>query len=154
MINIIQKSILEVETKYIAHQTNCVSKNAKGLAKAIFDKFPYANSYAGRESQDIPGKIKIFGSDNDRFVINMMGQIFPGKPKFLNDCSKSREKFFHKCLIKIAKIENLESIAFPSGIGCGLAGGNWNYYYNTLVNFEKFVEKNNVKVYICEIKKE
>lgn len=152
MIEIINKSILEINTKYIAHQTNCTSKYAKGLAKSIFDVFPYANSYAGRTFSDLPGNIQIFGSNNDRLIINMMGQIFPGKPTFSGpDSLKNRQIYFHKCLIKIAKIKDLDSISFPFGIGCGLAGGEWDYYYNTIVNFKKFVEKNQVKVVFCKI---
>ena len=51
--------------------------------------------------------------------------------------------------MKIAKIPNLESIAFPWRIGCGLAGGNWEWYLGTLKNFADHVEeKQGAKVII------
>ena len=82
----------------------------------------------------------------------MFGQYYPGNPKYPEskiDGIKAREKYFHKCLMEIAKIDNLESLAFPFGIGCGAAGGNWEYYLGTLKNFTKYVEeKQGAKVYI------
>ena len=46
----------------------------------------------------------------------MFGQYYPGNPKYPEskiDGIKAREKYFHKCLMEIAKIDNLESLAFP-----------------------------------------
>ena len=42
MIPIINQSILEANTKYIAHQCNCITSHSAGIAKRIFDKYPYA----------------------------------------------------------------------------------------------------------------
>jgi O-acetyl-ADP-ribose deacetylase (regulator of RNase III) len=153
MIEIITGSIIDSKEKYIAHQCNCVTKNSTGTAKAIFDAFPFANSYENREEPDTVGTIKIFGNGVDnRYVINMFAQHYPGRPKFPTsklDGTKAREEYFHKCLIKISKIPDLESIAFPWKIGCNLGGGDWEYYFGTLKNFERFVnEKFETKVVI------
>ena len=43
---------------FIGHQCNCVTKDAKGLAKQIFDAFPWANDYC---TDRIPGTIKVYG---------------------------------------------------------------------------------------------
>lgn len=83
----------------------------------MFDKFPYADVYSNRTNPDIPGTISIKGNGVlERYIINLFGQYYPGSPKYPNsdlDGTKTREKYFHKCLLEIAKIKNLDSIAFP-----------------------------------------
>jgi O-acetyl-ADP-ribose deacetylase (regulator of RNase III) len=145
MIEIVTGDLLDSKEKYIAHQCNCLTQKSAGTAKAIFDKYPHANTYADRVDPDILGSIKILGDGiEDRFVINMFAQYYPGKPKYPNsekDGLLSREKYFHKCLMKIAKLSDLESIAFPWKIGCNLGGGAWDHYLGTLTNFANYVEE-------------
>ena len=50
-----------------------------------------------------------------------------GKPDSLED----RYDYFIECLQKIAELNPI-SIAIPYKIGCGLAGGRWEQYYNAL----------------------
>jgi O-acetyl-ADP-ribose deacetylase (regulator of RNase III) len=157
MIEIITGDLLEAKEKYICHQTNCISTNgASGIAKAIFDKYPYANCYSSRTETSKPGAIDIRGNGQDQImIINLHAQYYPGKPKYPHstlDGIEIREKYFHKCLLRIAKIENLQSIAFPWRIGCGLAGGIWEHYLGTLTNFAHYVEKSQgAKVVIYRI---
>lgn len=143
MIEIITGDLLEAKEKYVAHQANCVSQKSMGLAKKIFDKFPHSNIYSAREIPDKPGSIYISGDGLEKkFIIHMFGQYYPGKPKYIDsalDGSLIREKYFYKCLVKMSKISNLESVAFPWRIGCGLGGGIWEHYLGTLTNFAEFV---------------
>lgn len=148
MITIINGNILEAKEKYIGHQSNSVSNYAAGLAYSIFQKFPYANVYSHRpypyvaKGDDLPGHIIIRGNGKSkRFIVSLGGQYFPGAPneKSLLDSSIVREGYFWQCLKQIAKIEELESIALPVGIGCGLAKGNWNHYMKMIENFDKIV---------------
>lgn len=143
MLNIKTGSILEATEKYIAHQCNCITQKSAGTAKSIFDKFPYSNTYAARDIPDIMGTIKILGNGTDqRFIINMFAQYYPGKSKYPSstlDGINIREKCFHKCLLRIAKIANLESVAFPWKIGCNLGGGNWDHYLGNIENFAKYI---------------
>lgn len=144
-IEIINGDLLEAREQYICHQCNCVSKHAGGLAKYIFEKFPFADIYRSREEYDNcflplswerPGTISIKGDGLiNRYVINMLGQLYPGKPRHKNDLYADRLIYFQNGLNEIAKITNLKTIAFPYGIGCGLAGGNWEDYYNMLEHF-------------------
>lgn len=141
---IIHGNIFSTSAKYIAHQTNCVSSNSKGLAKTIFDLCPYANSYILRDHTNItnPGTIEIYGHEPSyRYIINMNAQYYPGKPSANFDTIQNRKKWFHNCLLEIIKIPNLDSIAFPSKIGCNLAGGDWEWYFKQIVKFEKQVER-------------
>ena len=141
MINVIQGNILDATEKYIVHQTNCVSNGASGLAEQIFRKFHYANIYTSRkfEYPDKPGTIRLAGNGKDmRFVVNLMGQINPGGPKYPDDTEFKRQEYFTSGMIQLLTIKDLDSVAFPYGIGCGLAKGNWNWYEAEL---NKFADK-------------
>lgn len=143
MIEIVRGNIIDATEQYIAHQCNCLTQNSAGAAKAIFDKYPHADTYFGRTEPDVLGTIKVLGNGEDnRYVINMFAQYYPGRTKFPNsgkDGIQTRQKSFHRCLARIAKIEDLKSIAFPWRIGCNLAGGDWEWYLGTLHNFAKHV---------------
>lgn len=133
--------ILDSDAQYIAHQTNCVSLDSAGLARKLFDRFPYADVYAlrvpGERAQ--PGTVVVSGDGSAlRYVIHMMGQVYPGKPKYPDsetDGVRARKVYFHSCLKQIAAIPDLNSVAFPYGIGCGLAGGDWGFYFDQLEKF-------------------
>jgi O-acetyl-ADP-ribose deacetylase (regulator of RNase III) len=153
MIEIVVGDLLEAKEKYIAHQCNCLTQKSAGTAKAIFDKFPHANTYQnrvrGEDGQttniDVPGTITILGDGQEqRYVINMFAQYYPGKPKFplsTSDGAMVRREYFHKCLLRVAKIPELESIAFPWRIGCNLGGGDWAAYLGTITNFAQYVKE-------------
>ncbi|MDP2683527.1 MAG: macro domain-containing protein [bacterium] len=148
MLNIISGNILESSEKYIVHQANCCSLKSAYLARDIFDKFPHANIYSCRElgdkiRHDVPGDIIIRGNGNDqRYVAALLGQYYPGKSKYLNDIvdgKNARQKYFYRSLLKLSEVDNLESIAFPFGIGCGAAGGNISIYMKILEAFADYV---------------
>lgn len=141
-MSIVRGNILDADEKYICHQCNCVTqKYGRGLANHIFKKFPYANIYLPRHGRrDKIGTIKVKGNGRDkRYVINMMAQYYPGAPKYF-DTSEYREKYFKVCLEKMAQIPNLESVAFPYLIGCGLADGEWENYLKMIKDFERKVD--------------
>lgn len=155
MIEIISGNIFDAKEKYICHQTNCVTKRAAHLSKDVFAQYPYADIYTGRLNPSEPGTIVICGNgDDQRYVINMLGQYYPGNPKYPDsklDGIAARKKYFYQCLLRIAKINDIESIAFPWRIGCGAAGGNWDTYLGKIKNFEKYVEPKGVKVVIYKL---
>ena len=148
MIKYVEGSLLEAPEKYICHQCNCLTKRAANLALSVFSKFPHADIYKPRGCCDLPkegtpGTIIIKGDGiTERYVINMLGQVYPGFPRFptsLRDGFIARRSYFQSCLDQIAQIENLESIAFPHQIGCGAAGGNWSEYQKMIENFSETV---------------
>ena len=85
------------------------------------------------------GDIVVSGDGEDeRFVINMLAQFYPGKPKFpesAKDGFGARRAAFANCLLKILRIPDLHSVAFPWGIGCWMAGGNWDEYLPIIKRF-------------------
>ena len=107
----------------------------------IFNKFPYANVYANRVEEDIPGEVVICGNGKDqRYVVNLMGQFYPGG--YSNsplDDEKARRNYFYKGLLTLAQMDLQGGIAFNHRIGCGIAGGDWTWYKGTIVNFSKYV---------------
>lgn len=146
MIEIITGNLLDSNDKYICHQTNCVSVDGvAGIAKAIFEKYVYADCYSTRIEPSVPGTIDIRGNGiNQRFIVNIHSQYYPGRSKYQEsnlDGVIAREKYFHKGLLNLAKISNLESVAFPWRIGCSIAGGNWQHYLGTITNFANYIEK-------------
>lgn len=154
MLRIVRGDLLESDCKYITHQTNCVSDGgAAGLARHLFDKFPYADTYRNREKEDVPGTIVVRGNGEDqRYVINLMGQYFPGPyaPNTDKDNEVKRRSYFFKGLLKISEIEDLKSVAFPYRVGCGIAQGDWDWYLDTLLKFSDYVG-DSVEVLIYKI---
>ena len=152
MIEIIKGDITKLNFQYIAHQCNSIHNRNFGLASAISKTYSYANIYSGKYaiSQRTPGDIIIRGSKDEQKVIALIAQIKQGKPdkKDSNDTKEEREKLFEKCLEKIANIDGIYEIAFPYGIGCGFAGGDWDKYYEILL---KFSEKYSIEVKLIQI---
>jgi len=153
-IKIINGDLLDAKEDYIVHQCNCISTNAQALAKQIFGRYDYANSYKNRINNDKstytqPGTIEIYGNGNDqRYVINMYAQYYPAKAKYDNDTLAKRFQWFQQCLNDISKIDNIKNktLAFPFNIGCGAAGGDWNIYYNAIQTFAN-KQKINITLY-------
>jgi O-acetyl-ADP-ribose deacetylase (regulator of RNase III) len=137
----INKSLIEADTKYILHQCNCVTKDSAGIAKAIFTAFPWANTYSKRIKHSKQGTIDILGNGLDqRYVINGYIQYYPGK-SFSRDDYENRLNSLFECLTKIKTIPDLTSIGIPVGMGCVMAGGDWNCdYLPILEDFAKQIK--------------
>ena len=155
--------MLTCDADYIAHQCNCVTRGAKGLAKAIFSRFPYANTYR-RGLQRAVGTCDIMGDGTSarRFVLNLYGQYGVGKGKrrgkggnsgagrisltdpvtddLPDDSREAREAYFQQSLAAFERTVGAPftgSIAFPFGIGCNLAGGSWPRYRSMILEFAR-----------------
>jgi O-acetyl-ADP-ribose deacetylase (regulator of RNase III) len=139
------------KTNCIAQQSNCVTVgNGKGLYAIINKKYPSTDVYTEGRMPSIPGTISVKCSKESPqvIVIHMFGQYYPGRAKFPNDTLQKRELWFESCLERVGKTIHSGSIAFPHGIGCGLAGGNWDTYQTMLVDFAKKFP--HLKVYIVK----
>lgn len=144
-MDIIEGDIVRATEKYICHQCNCVTNRAAHLAAYVFQHFPHADIYKERRFPHhpvpggMPGDIVVSGgSDGHRLVIAMLGQYYPGKPRFPDssrDGYDARQEYFAECLRKIARIPDLGSVAFPYQVGCGAAGGDWPTYLSMIEGF-------------------
>eukprot|EP00438_Fugacium_kawagutii_P006264 Skav222651 [mRNA] locus=scaffold997:205789:207644:- [translate_table: standard] len=167
--------LLEAPEQYIVQQSNCATTYPAGLAAAIAEKFPHADVYKpearkrrGTERGDCPGTIAVMGGpcateeQEKRGVINVFGQFCPGKPNKRTrgrvnykgieagidvvDDEQQRLEWFKAALQQIAELPDLESVAFPYQIGCGLAGGDWKQYQAALNDFAQQVKDQHVQV--------
>lgn len=135
---------LAVSADCIVQQCNCVSKTAKGLSAAIAQRYPYAAVYARRGvNRSAPGTV-VFAEpeskDDGPVVACLMAQVAIGKPGAYSsmyrvpastDTADARLEYLRKCLETLreqAVGRRWKRIAFPHGIGCGLAGGKWADY--------------------------
>ncbi len=154
MIKVVEGNILRAQEEYIIHQCNCVSHAAGGLAFQIFKEFTWADSYSNRNLSTVPGTIEILGDEllGQRKIVNLYGQVYPGKPKdpiSLLDGHVVRERYFLDGL-KLLKDhigENTSSVAFPWQIGCGLAGGEWSHYLLMMTDFSSQMPNVDVVMY-------
>jgi len=157
MLKIVDGSLLDSDCQHIAHQCNCYSRRGAGLASAIFKAFPWADVYSNRSERgddaSLFGSIAVHGDPKrgQRYVINIYGQLNPGKPSRGRNSDASRLEAFGKALDLIAELPELKSIGFPYGIGCGLAGGDWNKYERLLEGFAERVGERGVSVILYRL---
>jgi len=157
-LQVINGDLFDSPEQYICHQCNSVTTTGANFSKAMFARHPYADIYKERVyGQDpapdqLPGNIIVRGNGEDqRFVINLIGQYYPGPAKYpesKRDGWKARQAAFQQCLDKITELPGLKSIAFPYKIGCGAAGGDWLIYR---VMIKKFAEKVQIPVRIYKL---
>ena len=87
-------SVLDAEETVICHQVNCVSTEAAGLAKLLFEKYPEANIYKTRRYN--LGSVIMSSIGEEKIVAHLVAQIYPGKPKKGMDCKEKRLEYFSK----------------------------------------------------------
>ena len=101
MFSVIGGNLLDATEKYLCHQCNCVTKKSKHLSKTVFTRFPHANIYSRRQFPSSPGTIVLKGDGKEeRFIINLLGQYYPGKGKFKNDSAQIRFGYFDGCALR------------------------------------------------------
>ena len=147
MLDIEEGDLCEMKVQYIAQQCNATHNKNFGLSSVLSKKFPHANIYSGKLAvkERKPGTIIVRGDEYKQKVIAMIAQINQGKPT-PKETKTMREEFFRKCLEEIGLIEGIKEIAFPYGIGCGLAGGEWNKYFKMISEFSEKFPEINVKI--------
>ena len=152
MLKVIQGDLTQATQTYLCHQCNCVTNRSAHLARIVFRAFPYADVYTERKTPDVPGTIILRGNGQDqRYVVALFGQYYPGKTKYPNspkDGWAARFQFFQMALEELKKLPE-GSFAFPWRIGCGAAGGNWDDYYAALEDFAGAIS-NDVVIYRLE----
>jgi O-acetyl-ADP-ribose deacetylase (regulator of RNase III) len=128
----VKGSILDTELKYIAHGVNCQNKMGSGVAKVLFDAYPEVKSQYhehcktelnfGSTPKDALGTVRLVYVGNDRYVANCFTQEFYGYDgkRYVNYFAVA------DCFYKLAEVWKGQILAIPK-IGCGLAGGDWNF---------------------------
>lgn len=112
----------------IGHQVNCHGVMGAGLAKQIRQQYPSVyRSYSAMCQRRVLASA-LLGSVQivkvaDGYVANLFAQVSFGRDRRHTDYDALRE-----ALTRLRNEQSLfpEGIALPYGIGCGLAGGDWD----------------------------
>jgi O-acetyl-ADP-ribose deacetylase (regulator of RNase III) len=135
MIKIVEGNILDASEDIIGHQVNCQGVMGAGLAKQIRQKYPgiflkYTSFVNGLGNKDmLLGNAQVLKVDDDKYIANLFGQLNYGRTGRFTDYPSLDHAL--RLLKEKAKKYNL-TVALPHGIGCGLAGGDWNIVYDMI----------------------
>lgn len=125
MLKVVQGNLLESDCDVIIHQANCFAKMGAGIAKQIVRKYPSVE-IADRNypvpvgSRKRLGKYSVYRASDGVKVVNMYSQYKWGRGKLQTSYS-AMEMALETILDKVKG----DKIGLPYGIGCGLAGGDW-----------------------------
>lgn len=130
MIKEVKGDLLQATENIIGHQVNCQGVMGLGLAAKIKNKYPIVfkryrqlvNMYNSNK-KILLGTAQIIKVDENKYVANLFGQFYYGRGKRHTDYKSLYQAL--ETLKQKAKKHNL-TVALPYGLGCGLAGGNWN----------------------------
>jgi O-acetyl-ADP-ribose deacetylase (regulator of RNase III) len=143
---VVEGNLLDAKESCIVHQCNCTTTRAAGLAAQLHEKFPWCDIYSKRNGYDLGhiGEALISGNGKDRrYVASLISQIYAGGPsdktqfyvphldEVIADNNNTRVMLFQRALEDLAS-NGITTFAFPWGIGCGLAKGNWKTYEKIL----------------------
>lgn len=140
MIKNVIGNIVDSKETYICHQVNCQNAMGAGVAKALYEKWPSVkaeyHAFCGKchTPAELLGSHQLVSVGEGKWVINIFGQLEFGR-------SKNKVYTDYAALEKVfAAISQYDgSFAFPHGIGCGLANGDWNIVYGLIEKY--FVDK-------------
>lgn len=120
-MKIINGDLLKIESGMICHQVNCRGVANLGLAKQVRDNFPNWYRTFRSPAWGELGDVWYFPASDKLTIANMYAQKYYGHNK-----RHTNYEAFYQCLEKIQQEIDDTLVYFPFGIGCGLAGGNWN----------------------------
>ncbi|CAK0871526.1 unnamed protein product [Prorocentrum cordatum] len=105
-LRMVTADVLQSGAQYIAHQCNCRTRHAKGLAAAVFARHPRADTYAAGRPREV-GTLDVFPpTAAGPGVINCNAQDGPGRPRG-SDSALRRLEWFRQCLRAISRIEGI-----------------------------------------------
>lgn len=148
MIKEVKGDLLQATENIIGHQVNCQGVMGLGLAAKIRSKYPIVFerykqlvNMHNSNKEILLGTTQIIKVDENKYVANLFGQFNYGR----DQRHTSYEHLFQalETLKQKVKKNNL-TVALPYGLGCGLAGGDWNIVWN-LIN--KAFEDYEVTIY-------
>ena len=133
----INDDILNVREGIIAHQVNCKRVAGAGLALQIRSKYPdWYTSYRNRAPQ--LGICSLFKVSDTLMIASLYGQYGYGRGTMHTDY-----RALEDALLNLYIWRDMVSmiISFPFGMGCGLAGGDWDIVSDLI---EKYFPNDNI----------
>lgn len=137
MVNFLKGDILTLKSpdNIIVHQVNCQGVMGAGLAKQIRANYPVVyqtykdeidrrkqarDRFSSVDGYGMLGRIQVVHTDGPT-IINLFAQNYYGRDKQYTDYTA-----FKSCLKTVNTLFKGKTISIPWGIGCGLAGGDWD----------------------------
>lgn len=131
-------NILEqTDAPYICHQVNCKGVMGAGLARQIKplltqEQFGQYRTVCAKYGAGCLGKIQLFPlqDKSKRTIVNIFGENIPTEHRCDTDYVALKNG-----LLAIARIayQEKKAVAIPGMIGCGLAGGDWQFVYKSIL---------------------
>ena len=152
MIEYIKGNILNVTEGIIVQQVNCKGVMGAGLAKQIRDKWPSVYDryqdrvYYSPKNEDLLGTTVWTRVDTNLFVASIFGQYDYGhgtKFTIYPALFKGLDYVFGG-----AEVDQIP-VYIPKGLGCGLAGGNWDFVEAYIQDLDLLFNKK-IKIIIVE----
>lgn len=136
------------EKKILCQQCNCQGVYGAGLSGAISKAYPivkekYEKCYKKNGSDKMFGKYQVIRVDKNLAVANIFSQYGYGNSGKTGEVYTDVEKLV-KCIRAIATTHKDCEILIPIGMGCGLAGADWNYVSRSIINLAVNLELNNI----------
>lgn len=138
MINYYDGDIFESKADVICHQVNCQGAFGRGMAGQVKKMFPEVEKTykiitkqwteeAGGKTKKLLGRVSAQPVEKDGrwfLIANLYGQDDYGKEGLYTDY-EALEKAMEEIRGFLEVRGSRETVAFPYGIGCGFAGGDW-----------------------------
>ncbi|UTL74784.1 Appr-1-p processing protein [Bacillus halotolerans] len=137
MIKIEKGNILDATEDIIVQQVNCKGVMGAGLAKAILNKYSNVkkeyqsfrkfNLNKGLTDKDLLGLVNYVRVSDGKVIANVFGQVNIKKNRF-DKTVYTKTEALTRGLTEVKELSKQlnKSVAIPYGMGCGLAGGDWD----------------------------
>ena len=154
MIYEVKKDLLTSEG-IIAHQANCRGVMGAGVAKQIKEKLlpadefkKYQDTCKYRNPEDLMnGEILVHGTYSEKqLVVDLFAENEP-TGKGLDTDYVALYKAFETLKKMVSKCDHTMPISIPGYIGCGLAGGDWDYVFTKIL--VPLFKDDPLHLYIC-----
>jgi O-acetyl-ADP-ribose deacetylase (regulator of RNase III) len=140
-IKIQEGNALEQTKGLILHQANCIGRMGAGIALQIAKKWPDAEqeyiAYCNENGPHGLGTVQFTQLTDDLWLGNLYGQVAPGHRATVYEA-------YPKALREVVEEFDDSVIHIPYGIGCGLAGGDWDVLYPILEHYLAPIEVVNI----------
>ena len=130
-MQIIEGNITDISEGVIVQQVNCMGAIGAGVSGAIIKKWPavkkdYLAKCSEYPRQELLGMITVTAVSRSLFVVNLFSQYSYGNSAKTGLVYTDMDVLVHglKTLVYLYG-KTGQQIYVPYGIGCGLAGGNW-----------------------------
>lgn len=142
-MKLITGDLLDTDVQVICHVCNCQHTMGAGLAQQIKLKYPEAyeaDLKTKKGDQAKLGTISYATAKNGKIIVNLYAQYNYGKGRQLN------YEALYRCLMTVHKEFRGKTIAFPHGMGCGMAGGSWRIVFAMIKSVFAFMASEKITI--------